>query len=137
VKCQNDDDDEDVTADEYTKMKNKVKNQQEQIKYLIKLLVKIEVKNEELTEYIERENQLLELEQKKIKDEVATNEITVQEVIEDEEPVQQVSMFVKKKKQTETEKNPTKKLKKPTEKIKVKIDTSNFIECDENEDPFK
>ena len=84
----------------------------------------------------------MELKQKKVKDEVtvqevATNEITVQEVIEDEEQAQEVSMFVKKKKETETEKKPTKKLKKPTEKIKVKIDTTNFIECDEDEDPFK
>ena len=53
-----DDDDEDVTAEEYTKMKNKLENHNNKIKYLIKLLVKniIKIKDNELTVYIEREN---------------------------------------------------------------------------------
>ena len=66
LKKYDDDDEDDVTADDFRKMKNRAESRHEKIKYLIKLLGRndIEVKDEELAEYIEREKQLLELEEK-------------------------------------------------------------------------
>lgn len=134
--CKKNEDEEDVTIKDFSKMKHKVEYQADQIKYLIKLLNKhnIPIDNKELELFKEEQNILHTPNYiPEVKEPTIETTVQVEEPkVETEEVVQQSCLFVKKK---NVEKVPTKK--KATAKVKTPIDTTDYEAYDESKNPFQ